>query len=408
MHRSLAAFVVLGSYLTTGASAQTLFGTGCAGASGVTPALAVSGSVQSGQDWTLQITAAGGLGLGYLVIGFSSTTASALGGLPLPLDLQTFFADPLWSGCVLNVDPSYAILPYVFDPGSAGGFVAFTFPGFDTGSVFFQAINLDPDFVTRIAGVSRGLAIRRVPPPPTVVIPPGTFQMGSSAPSGAPCFNGPSTQPVHQVTISYPFFMGQYEVTQAQYEALMGTNPSLFLGPNRPVEQVSWNDARAYCAALTAAQTLVGNVPPGYEYRLPTEAEWEYACRAGTTTEFYTGSELLCSDAWIRLTYHPTGVAANCGNPSSTKDVGGLAPNPFGLHDMAGNVRELCLDSFASYAAGAVTDPFVTGGSNRVNRGASWDTGSFIARSAWRQGLPHWYSDPFIGFRVVLGPILVP
>ncbi|HRV83161.1 MAG TPA: formylglycine-generating enzyme family protein, partial [Planctomycetota bacterium] len=145
------------------------------------------------------------------------------------------------------------------------------------------------------ANFSNGLSVTFLPPgvplSGMVAIPAGMFAMGSAAASGPPYYgNQSATQPVHSVTITYGFWMGQYEVTQAEYQALVGTNPSHFAGnPNHPVEMVSWLDARAYCAALTAQETSLGNVPPGYEYRLPTEAEWEYACRAGTTTRFHWG-----------------------------------------------------------------------------------------------------------------------
>ncbi|MBM3989324.1 MAG: formylglycine-generating enzyme family protein [Planctomycetes bacterium] len=242
-----------------------------------------------------------------------------------------------------------------------------------------------------------------------VAIQPGTFQMGSNAANGAPYYNeyGWSPQPVHAVTISYPYWMGSKEVTQAQYAALMGSNPSYFGGnPNFPVEQVSWFNARAYCAALTAQQAALGTVPAGYEYRLPTEAEWEYACRAGTTTEFNTGASLVCNQARFWYSYHSNPFCNN--SPYGTGPVGSYAPNAWGLYDMHGNVREWCLDSVANYPAGAVTDPFVTGGPDRVVRGGSWGYGSGDCRSAYRD-----YGDPGhagdnIGFRVVLAPVLVP
>jgi len=401
MTRILAPLALALSISTTNVDAQTLFGTGCAGASGVTPTLAVSGVVKSGQNWTLEVTAPGGIGLGYLAIGFSNTTASAFGGLPLPLDLGVFFADPLWSGCSLSVDPSYALQPYLFDPNTNGGLATFTFPGWDIGTVYMQAVNIDFDFVTRIAGVSQGLAVRRTAPPGMVAIQPGTFQMGSNAPAGAPYFDGVDYNLVHTVTISSPFWMGQHEVTQAEYTAVMGSNPSFFVGPNRPVEQVSWYSARAYCTALTVAETLAGNVPVGFEYRFPTEAEWEYACRAGTTTEFNVGAELLCGDAWFSGTYHPTLTFTSCGNPSGTVDVGGYAPNAWGLFDMHGNVREWCLDAYDNPFA-MDRDPF------RALRGGGWHDSSNWCRSA--EGA---VSDPgdsynFLGFRVVLAPVLVP
>lgn len=203
------------------------------------------------------------------------------------------------------------------------------------------------------------------PPLPSanmVAIAPGTFQMGSYAASATP---------VHAVTITRPFWMMRYEVTQAQYQAVMGNNPSYYRGsswPNasqRPVEQLTWFDALAYCNALSVQEAAAGRLPTGYEYRLPTEAEWEYCCRAGTTTEFSVGDLLDCGQANI-LQYW-------C-SPSETFVVGSFPANPFGLHDMHGNVWEWCLDAHASYLPGAVVDPYVPGasGPNRVIRGGSW------------------------------------
>jgi formylglycine-generating enzyme required for sulfatase activity len=237
-----------------------------------------------------------------------------------------------------------------------------------------------------------------------VTIQPGTFQMGSNAANGAPYYGDASTQPVHAVTLSYTFWMGEKEVTQAQYQALMGTNPSNFPGANNPVEQVTWNNAVAYCAALTTQQSALGNVPAGYQYRLPTEAEWEYACRAGTTTEFNTGAALFCNDAKFAYSYHSNSY---CNSPS-TVAVGSYAPNAWGLYDMHGNVWEWCLDSWASYSAGAVTDPFVTGGPSRVVRGGGWNYDSRDCRSAIRYDNNPGQTFGLTGFRVVLAPVLVP
>ena len=244
------------------------------------------------------------------------------------------------------------------------------------------------------------------PIPGLAIIQPGTFQMGSNAPSGAPYFG--SIGPVHQVTISKPFWMGTTEVTQAQYQALMGTNPSNFAGANRPVEQVSWFNAQAYSAALTAQQSALGNVPAGYQYRLPTEAEWEYACRAGTTTEFNVGSALFCNQARFFYSYHSSSECS--GWQSGTVPVGQYPANAWGLHDMHGNVWEWCLDSITDYLAGAVTDPFVTGGPVRVIRGGGWLTDSPYCRSAVRAGGGGTPGDAFdsVGFRVVLGPVILP
>jgi formylglycine-generating enzyme required for sulfatase activity len=405
MTRILAPLALAFSIVTTDAGAQTHFGTGCAGASGVTPTLAVSGVVKSGQNWTLQVTAPGGIGLGYLAIGFSNTSASTFGGLPLPLDLGGFFGDPLWSGCSLNVDPSYALAPYSFDPNNNGGLATFTFPGFDFGTVHMQAVNIDADFTTRVAGVSQGLAVRRTAPAGMVAIEPGTFQMGSSGPNVAPYFHAASEQLVHLVTISHPFWMAAREVTQAEYWRLMGTNPSFNVGPKWPVDSVSWYEARAYCAALTVEATLAGDVPVGYEYRLPTEAEWEYACRAGTTTEFNLGPELFCGEAAFYYSLHSVSVCSGVVDPA---DVGSYAPNAWGLYDMHGNAFEWCLDAFASYSSTPVTDPFVAAGPNRVYRGGSWLSASSDCRSAARAARSPYNKTTHTGFRVVLAPILVP
>jgi len=390
--RRIGSFALASSLFTSAVSAQTVFGPFCAGGSGAIPRLTVASRVEAGQNWTLQIQANGGIGLGYLLIGFSNTTASTFGGLPLPIDLGALFGDPLWSGCSLNVDPSYTIRPYTFDPLAFAGLTEMTFPGWDDGTIYMQAVNVDADFVTRIAGVSQGVAIRRTVPI-MVPIAAGTFEMGS---------NNPGPQAVHTVTISQPFWMGRYEVTQSEYAAMLLTAPSNFQGADLPVEKVTWNDARAYCAALTAYESLAGNVPLGYEYRLPTEAEWEYACRAGTTTEYGVGDgvNLGCSD--LRWGW-------GCGS-NSPVPVGSYAPNAWGLHDMHGNVYELCLDSYLLHVSGylpdAVTDPFVSGGDFRVTRGGGWPSDYFECRSAFRGGLQATSSWHHIGFRVVLAPII--
>ena len=149
-------------------------------------------------------------------------------------------------------------------------------------------------------------------------------------------------------------------------------------------------------------------MPPGYEYRLPTEAEWEYACRGGTTTEFHYGPELLCNQGTFWSSTHSNTVCSG-GFVTGTTTVGSFAPNAFGLYDMHGNVREWCLDSEAPYSAAAVVDPFVTGGSQRICRGGSWLQVSNFCRSAARYPvlLPE-VGDSSTGFRVVLAPALVP
>jgi formylglycine-generating enzyme required for sulfatase activity len=233
-----------------------------------------------------------------------------------------------------------------------------------------------------------------------VWIRPGTFTMGS--PSGEKHrrdWEGPQTK----VTISRGFWMSKYEVTQAEYKAVMGNNPSYFKGNNKPVGKVSWNDAVAYCAKLTEQEKAAGRLPGGYEYRLPTEAEWEYAYRAGTTTRFSYGDDpeysLLGEYAW----YYP-----NSGG--TTHPVGKKKPNRWGLYDMHGNLWEWCQDMYGNYPGGSVTDPqgAVTG-SYRVMRGGDWGSDKLSGRSAYRSW-DHWSVDHFdhLGFRPVLAPTTNP
>ncbi len=276
----------------------------------------------------------------------------------------------------------------------------------------FQVWHRDTPSAQGASNFSNGLSVTFplapvVPIAGMVQIPAGSFDMGSNAAPGPPYYGHSSTQPVHNVTISQDFWMGEHEVTQAEYQALMGSNPSYFSGPNLPVEQVSWFDARAYCMALTAQEMAAGNLATGYEYRLPTEAEWEYACRAGTTTEFNVGSDLFCADARFSYSEH-SGNGCGVSTFAGTIDVGSYSANAFGLYDMHGNVWEWCLDSYASYGAAAVSDPFVTGGSVRVLRGGGWDGVSYDCRSADRGGSSPGFSYYSLGFRAVLAPVLVP
>lgn len=154
-----------------------------------------------------------------------------------------------------------------------------------------------------------------------VLIPAGSFTLGQAN-------SREDEQPLTRVTISRPFHLGKFEVTQKQWQAVMGANPSFYQGENRPVEQVSWNDCQAFVAKLNETIT-------GFAFRLPTEAEWEYACRAGTTTEYShgDGTANLAEYAWF------TGNAQRTTHP-----VGELKPNPWGLHDIHGNVWEWVQD----------------------------------------------------------------
>jgi len=247
--------------------------------------------------------------------------------------------------------------------------------------------------------------------PALVDIPAGTFVMGSPA-SEAERFicEGPQTT----VTVSYCFKMGKYAVTQAQYQSIAGGNPSYFSGiSNRPVEQVSWSDAMNYCFLLTRLEQQAGFLPAGWAYRLPTEAEWEYACRAGTTTAFYFGADLRSGmanfngyfeyDATLGTMFNSKGIFAEF--PVA---VGGYAPNAWGLFDMHGNVWEWCLDWWRSnLPGGSATDPSGPAtGSDRLVRGGGWYDNATFCRSAFRLRSSPAYRGNDTGFRVVLAPVL--
>lgn len=248
-----------------------------------------------------------------------------------------------------------------------------------------------------------------------VPIQPGTFQMGSNATTSWPYFSTSVERPVHTVTITRPFWMGRHEVTQAQYQAVMGSNPSYFQGaswPNavdRPVDSVTWFGAVAYCDALTAQEAAAGRLPEGYEYRLPTEAEWEYCCRAGTTTEYHYGASLACVQANFTYSYFSGGFCPTTVG-GETAVVGSYAPNAWGLHDMHGNVWEWCLDRWygiANYPVGPISDPYVVGGNYRIIRGAGNESNSGQCRSASRSGDgPTSFTYGRYGFRVVCAPVL--
>jgi formylglycine-generating enzyme len=250
-----------------------------------------------------------------------------------------------------------------------------------------------------------------------VRIPAGTFTMGS--PETEKGRYAHETE--HTVTLTKDFYMSKYEVTQREYLAVMGNNPSLFtttdwggnaISPdlNRPVETVSWDDAMSYCEKVTASEQAAGRLPAGWEYRLPTEAEWEYACRAGTSTPFHYGNDLRSGMANFDGRSEYDGGTGTVNNPNGTNlprttTVGSYAPNAFGLYDMHGNVREWCLDRYGSYPGGSVTDPRgASTGSDRVFRGGSWAYDARGCRSAYRDDrVPvHRVSD--FGFRPVLAP----
>ena len=235
-----------------------------------------------------------------------------------------------------------------------------------------------------------------------VLVPGGTFTMGCTASNAYACFD--EENPTHSVTITNAFYMGRYEVTQAQWLAKMGSNPSFFQPPNtamadtsRPVERVPWNTIQGFLTA-TGMQ-------------LPTEAQWEYACRAGTTTAFHGFAGYLSGtndDDLVRNFAWYSGNNAPLWPPDpqyGTKVVGGKAANGLGLHDMSGNVCEWCGDWYGAYSAGAQTNP--TGpatGSYRVLRGGAWNADSNYVRSSNRDGNTPDYTYINVGFRVARAP----
>ena len=242
-----------------------------------------------------------------------------------------------------------------------------------------------------------GSGSRPTPGPRFVWLPAGQFTMGS--PTNEVDRSG-DEGPQTGVTLTRGFYMGRYEVTQGEYLSVIGSNPSYYTGDtNRPVEQVNWTEANNYCAQLTARERSAGRLPSGWAYRLPTEAEWEYASRCGSTNRFSYGDDpgytQLGNNAWYN---------ANSGGAAHT--VGGKLPNRWGLYDMSGNVWEWCSDWYSTYPGGNVTDPSGSvSGSHRVVRGGSWYDTAYYCRSARR--LINDPSDRYNnhGFRLVLAPV---
>jgi formylglycine-generating enzyme required for sulfatase activity len=242
-----------------------------------------------------------------------------------------------------------------------------------------------------------------------VLIEGGTFLMGS--PAEEPERGGDETQ--RQVTVS-DFYLAISEVTQREYADLMGNNPSEFQGENLPVENVTWFDAALYCNALSAREGLEAVYRIDGEtvtwnrdangYRLPTEAEWEYACRAGTTTPFNTGNTITDKQAnfYNHYGYNNDSSGRVIGNSrGSTSPVNSFKPNPWGLFDTHGNVGEWCWDWYGEYVAENLTDPEGPAtGTYRVTRGGGWNDFPKHVRSAYRSAAPPRNSVFNIGFRL--------
>jgi formylglycine-generating enzyme required for sulfatase activity len=258
-----------------------------------------------------------------------------------------------------------------------------------TGRRFYQAVAATPPVMVTTNMVWFG---------------PGTFKMGSPAAE----VDRQANETLHLVTLTRGFFCGQYPVTQGEFLAVVGGNPSYFNGLRgstdygtdltRPVEQVTWYDAVYYCWLLTQQERAAGHIPTNWTYRLPTEAEWEYACRAGVTNRFSYGDDPGYADLANHGWY-----AANSGG--SVHPVGEKIANPAGLYDVHGNVYQWCQDWYGAYPVGHVIDPQgPSTGSANVFRGGGWYYAARYCRSAGRYSLDPTYAASYIGFRVVLAP----
>jgi formylglycine-generating enzyme required for sulfatase activity len=259
-----------------------------------------------------------------------------------------------------------------------------------------------------------------------VSIHAGTFQMGDTNTNLLNLWPSASTL-LHSVTLTYAFTISQTLVTQKQYRAVMDTNPAYYDSGNAwPVEQVSWFDAALFCNALSklartdtvytftsitgtpgAGCTNLANLNIDYTkkgYRLPTEAEWEYACRAGTTTDYYWGRNYPPTTTADTLAIDSNAVWYY-NSPNGTQPVATKKPNAWGLYDMSGNMLEWCNDWTGSYDSAAVTNPTgPTSGIFRVLRGGSWLTSSASDLcAAYRSGDGPEYTYSYYGFRIVCG-----
>ena len=217
-----------------------------------------------------------------------------------------------------------------------------------------------------------------------VKVEAGTFMMGATSEMQKP-YN--DEKPVHQVTLTNNYYMGKYEVTQSLWQTVMGSNPSKFKGDDLPVERVSWNDCQEFISKL--------NSMTGRKFRLPTEAEWEYAARGGKKSRGcqYSGSSNISKVAW-----YDDGNSGRKTHPVGTKQA-----NELGIYDMTGNVLEWCQDRYSSYLSSSQTNPIgANSGSHRVRRGGSWDYAAVYCRSSYRYSDRPDRRNGDLGFRLVL------
>jgi len=270
--------------------------------------------------------------------------------------------------------------------------------GMKTGLVFFVLLSLGgalvPSRAVESLGLSAATATGPQPGKPYLnpalklelaTIPAGSFVMGSSYLDSS----RRDDEVLHRVILTRSFWLGRTPVTQAQYEAVMGTNPSHFKGSDFPVETVSWDDAMTFCRKLTEQERAAGRLSAGFAFTLPTEAQREYACRAGTDGR-YAGP--LNEIAWYS------------GNSDErVHAVGEKQPNAWGLYDMQGNVWEWCADWYGNYEAEAANDPAGPArGRSRVYRGGAWFHSADLCRSSARFKTEPDYRGSLLGFRIAL------
>ena len=246
-----------------------------------------------------------------------------------------------------------------------------------SGTNVLSSSSSSPSGNTITIPVKNGISIEMVK------VEAGSFNMGATPEMQVPY---EVEKPVHRVTLTNNYYIGKYEVTQALWQAVMGSNPSYFKGDDLPVEQVSWNDCQDFISKL--------NAMTGKRFRLPSEAEWEYAARGGKKSRGYqySGSNTLGDVAWYE---------GNSG--SKTHAVGTKQPNELGIYDMTGNVYEWCQDWYGSYSSSPQTNPIgAVSGSSRVDRGGSWFFTAKHCRSSYRFNLTPGYRLNFLGLRLVL------
>ena len=351
--------VVPSSGIYTGATAITITGTNLSGATSVTVGGVPATNVVAVSSTTVTaVTPAGSVGAVNVTVSGPKNTATAAGGFAY----------------ISVITPSWATLVEALPD-----------PAVVTDATLRAAITAS-GFAWRVRDTATQIEM--------VLVPGGTFVMGCTASNAYAC--DPDENSTHQVTITNAFYMGRYEVTQAQWLAKMGSNPSFFKPPtytadtSRPVETVSWNTIQGFLTA-TGMQ-------------LPTEAQWEYACRAGTTTAFHGFTGYLSGTNDDTLVGNIAWYSANSG--SVTHAVGGKAANGLGLHDMSGNVWEWCSDWYLnSYSSVAQTNPAGPAtGTDRVLRGGLWLGNTGFVRSSSRTFFPPVVTSNNIGFRVARSP----